>query len=356
MEPTAYAKRMSIVVPCYKTERYLPACLDSLMAQTLGDIEVICVNDGSPDGCLDIMRSYESRYADRIVVVDKENGGLMNARWSGIDAARGAYVGFVDSDDHVERTFAEKLYYAINSANASMATCGFRRVDLDTGRELSREMCVARAPFLIEDDPGRIIEVNPAVWNKVYRMETIRAMHRPAQAPAILEDLVTDLLYYLAAESSGQRRPYVFVPRPLVNYMVRPDSMINTIDADQIESIRRTLVEVRALYVEEGASRHLLEALDTLAFVHLGISMSFRLSYDGDVDLASTMDETTGFLDESFPLWRTSPYVEAGYAMRHGTSYRRIHVACLAWKAHLMPALLSGYRLAIERTGRDIKW
>lgn len=76
-------KKISIIVPCYDVERYLPKCLDSLLAQTLEDIEVICINDGSPDGCLDILRRYEAANPDTIVVIDKPNeGGLEGAsRW-----------------------------------------------------------------------------------------------------------------------------------------------------------------------------------------------------------------------------------------------------------------------------------
>ncbi|MBQ6395358.1 MAG: glycosyltransferase, partial [Atopobiaceae bacterium] len=68
--------KLSIIVPCYKVEAYLPACLDSLMAQTLDGVEAICINDGSPDRCIDILRDYESRYPGRVVVIDKENEGV----------------------------------------------------------------------------------------------------------------------------------------------------------------------------------------------------------------------------------------------------------------------------------------
>ena len=102
--------KVSIVVPVYNTERYLSKCLDSLIGQTLSDIEIICINDCSTDDSLDVLKSYASG-DDRIKIVDfKENEGVSVARNTGIEIAKGEYLGFVDSDDFVEPGFYEKLY------------------------------------------------------------------------------------------------------------------------------------------------------------------------------------------------------------------------------------------------------
>ena len=141
-------KSASIIIPCYNVETYLPRCLDSLVDQTLDDLEIICINDGSPDNCLAILRDYEQRYPDTIVVIDKENEGVWRGRLDAIAIARGEYIGFVDSDDYVEPDFAEKLYTAAKENDADISVCGFRRVDVDTGKTLSTEMTEERAPFL----------------------------------------------------------------------------------------------------------------------------------------------------------------------------------------------------------------
>ena len=73
-------KKVSIIVPCYKVEEYLPRCLDTLMNQTLEDIEVICINDGSPDNCLKILKEYQKKYKDKLVIIDKENEGVWRGR------------------------------------------------------------------------------------------------------------------------------------------------------------------------------------------------------------------------------------------------------------------------------------
>ena len=102
--------KVSVIIPVYKTEDYLRKCLDSVCNQTLKDIEIICINDCSPDGCLEILKEYASK-DERIKIIDfKENKGAACARNAGIDAAQGEYLGFVDSDDFIDLDFYEKLY------------------------------------------------------------------------------------------------------------------------------------------------------------------------------------------------------------------------------------------------------
>src|SRR5699024_6031528 len=103
-------KKLSIIVPCYKVEKYLPRCLDSLVNQTLKDIEIICINDGSPDNCLNILKDYKKKFPDKIVIIDKKNEGVWKGRMDGVKKANGEFIGFVDSDDYVALDYAEKLY------------------------------------------------------------------------------------------------------------------------------------------------------------------------------------------------------------------------------------------------------
>ena len=130
--------KLSIIVPCYKAKDYLTRCLDSLIRQTLTDIEIICVNDGSPDNCIEILEDYYKKYGDKIVIIDKQNEGVWRARMDGIKLARGEYIGFVDADDYVTLDFAEKLYTLVTLENADIAVCGFDRIDSETGKRYSR--------------------------------------------------------------------------------------------------------------------------------------------------------------------------------------------------------------------------
>ncbi len=114
---------VSVLVPVYNVEKYLRQCLDSLVGQTLRNIEIVCVNDGSTDSSPEILREYARRDA-RIVVVDKPNGGLPSARNAGLGAARGEYVGFVDADDYVDATMFARLYAEAKRCKADIVVCG----------------------------------------------------------------------------------------------------------------------------------------------------------------------------------------------------------------------------------------
>ena len=93
--------KVSIIVPVYNVEPYLNKCLDSLVKQTLEDIEIIIVNDNSPDNSEQIILEYKEKYPDKIVYIKKENGGVSSARNAGLEVARGEYIGFLDGDDYV---------------------------------------------------------------------------------------------------------------------------------------------------------------------------------------------------------------------------------------------------------------
>ena len=112
MERQQMAK-ISIIIPVYNTEEYLRQCLDSVLLQTFRDIEIICVDDGSTDSSPQILDSYKA-HDSRIKVIHKENTGLVAARKTGLAAATGKYIGYVDSDDWIEPMMYEKLYKLVS--------------------------------------------------------------------------------------------------------------------------------------------------------------------------------------------------------------------------------------------------
>lgn len=114
---------VSVIVPCYNVARYMRKCLDTLRAQTLRDIEFICINDGSTDDTLAILRAYAAEDA-RFVVIDRPNGGVAAARNTGLDAARGRYIGFADPDDYVSPVMFERLYLAAEEDGAQIVCMG----------------------------------------------------------------------------------------------------------------------------------------------------------------------------------------------------------------------------------------
>ena len=340
---------LSVIVPCYKVEEYLPKCLDSLMGQSLKDIEAICINDGSPDHCIDILRAYERKYPGKIVVIDKPNEGVWKGRWDGIALAKGEYIGFLDSDDYVKPDFAESLYRAAKAADADIAVCGFDRIDLETGKLYSREMATPREAFVIDEDPGRLVELNGAPWNKCFRASVLKNMRNLTNPPTVLDDLVFHLLAY--CDLHGK---VVFVPEALICYMVRSGSIINTVKKSQVESIYSAFLEVKSFY--EQARPDLLPMLDAVAFLHLGVSLLFRLSSNTDEDIKADIRKTTAFLDRNFATWRKSPYINAGYARKYRGAFYKLLIVQKVYLMHAMPAFFSLYSFVIDRLHVDIKW
>ena len=124
------APLISVVVPVYKVENYLDRCVESLLAQTYQNLEIILVDDGSPDSCPALCDEWGKR-DEHIVVIHKPNGGLSDARNAGVLAAHGDYIGFVDSDDYVAPDMYESLYAHLVEADADVSICGIADVYFD---------------------------------------------------------------------------------------------------------------------------------------------------------------------------------------------------------------------------------
>lgn len=121
--------KVSVIVPVYNVERYLAKCLDSLVNQSLQNIEIVIVNDGSSDGSASIIKQYSEKYPEKVKAFTKENGGLSDARNFGIDKATGDHFGFVDSDDHVSGTMFEEMLGLAVKHDAEMVICNIQKVD-----------------------------------------------------------------------------------------------------------------------------------------------------------------------------------------------------------------------------------
>ena len=119
---------ISFIVPIYNVERYLQKCVDSILAQSYSNIEVVLVDDGSTDESVAICDSYANR-DKRVQVIHKENGGASSARNEGLSFAHGSYIAFIDSDDYVSPSMAEKLLDAISKTDSDLAMCNFAYTD-----------------------------------------------------------------------------------------------------------------------------------------------------------------------------------------------------------------------------------
>ena len=210
---------LRIIVPVYDVERYLPKCMDSILAQTFTDFELILVDDGSPDNCPALCDAAAAKDA-RIRVIHQKNGGLSAARNAGLDAARGAWIGFVDSDDYIAPEMYEAMYHAVQSTGADLALCDYAEVDEAGAPCQSMHIRLEKKDFTGRDLLKNATDstIQPA-WNKLYRRDVFAQLRYPEGK--LNEDL------FLIPEICLNTQKAVVVPKALYYYVQRGGSIMS---------------------------------------------------------------------------------------------------------------------------------
>ncbi len=152
--------KISVIIPVYNVEPYIERCLKSLVYQTLKELEIIIVNDGSPDNSEAIILSYQRRYPNKIMYLKKENGGLSDARNYALSYATGEYIAFLDSDDYVEQDMYEQMYQATNNGRKKIVECDFFWEYSKKKKVDSVSYYTSIQDYLVR---GRVV-----AWNKLY--------------------------------------------------------------------------------------------------------------------------------------------------------------------------------------------
>lgn len=174
--------RISVIVPVYNVEQYLEKCVKSICGQTYRELEIILVDDGSPDGSGALCDTLAAQ-DERIRVIHQKNGGLSAARNAGLDAATGAYVAFIDSDDYIAPDMMERLYTALAEADAQMALCNFRKVD-DDGADVWDVPPMQTGVYTVKELCG-VMETAREYWwyvtacNKLYERRIFETLRFP---------------------------------------------------------------------------------------------------------------------------------------------------------------------------------
>lgn len=190
--------KVSIIIPVYNVEQYISQCLDSLINQTLQEIEIICINDGSKDNSLNILNDYAKKDS-RIKIINKKNEGLSCARNDGLKAASGEYIGYVDSDDWVAEDFYEKLFIAAKKYNADIAAGNIVRC----GKLVRKYRIKYEKEELLTDGLEKLkaaqIPKYNYVWNKIYKRESLLKLDIPFPVGKVYEDIRWSIkvIYYL---------------------------------------------------------------------------------------------------------------------------------------------------------------
>lgn len=315
-----YDVKISIVVPVYNVENYIEKCLNSLVKQTLKEIEIIVVDDGTPDNSVEIIKKFENRYSN-LHLVQKKNGGLSDARNCGMTYCKGEYIGFVDSDDYVEPDMYEALYREAKKTGADLVVCDYVKEYANGSRIVkARQYTSSKDMFL-----GGLA----AAWNKIYKKDLIERSGAVFPKGLIYED--TDFFCRLI--------PYVtgcgYVNRAFVHYIQREGSIANT-QGKKIAVIFDVFDKILEYYDERQFTQEYRDELTYFTVrVLLGSSMERICRCDDKRTRNELLAQTMDYLDKRLCGWRKNRYL-AGWKDKRNLYMRNVYRWNIKWVSVLL--------------------
>ena len=295
--------KVTIIVPIYNVEKYLKRCIESLVNQTLQEIEIILVNDGSTDNSGKIAKKYQKRFKNKIIYLEKENGGLSDARNFAIPYAKGEYIAFLDSDDYVEKDTYENMYKIAKKEKSDMVECDFyweylHKSKIDTGE-------------IYHSKEEMLEEVRVVAWNKLIRREIIQKRNIEFPKGYRYEDVefTYKLIPYLDKVS--------FLKEPCIHYVQRENSISNS-QNERTKEIFDILNNVIAFYKENNLYDKYEEQLEYIYTRYLLCSSLLRIVKIKDKTTRNKLIEMTWKnLNEKFPNWKDNRILKNGKSMKN---------------------------------------
>ena len=290
--------KVSVIVPVYNVEKYVTRCLTSLINQTLDDIEIIVVNDGSKDNSEQIIREFKKVH-NNIIYVKKENGGLSSARNFGLIYATGEYVAFLDSDDYVEKTMYKDMYELAKKENSDMVECDFYWEYPDKNKRKEDK-------GVIYNGKKEMLEkVRVVAWNKLIKKE-------------ILEKsgvLFPKGLRYEDVEFTYKLVPYLdkvsFLKKPCIHYIQREGSISNN-QNERNKEIFQVLDNVIKFYKENNLYDEYKDELEYVYVRYAFCSSLLRIVKIKDENIQSELLELTWRkVNETFPNWKQNTVLKS---------------------------------------------
>lgn len=234
---------ISIIIPVYKVEKYLEKCIESVLKQTYTNLQIILVDDGSPDNCGKICDEYAKRDS-RIDVIHKVNGGLSEARNVGISKAKGRYIGFVDSDDYIKENMYEILLNLIKKYDADVSICNL--YDVIDGNEYIRNKENGIREYSRLDILKEVLldkNIQSYAWNKLYKKELFDEVKYPIGKK--YEDIGTT--FYVFEKCNK----IVVTSEPEYYYLKRSDSLVNNVTESTVFDYMELILQ-RYLYINDN--------------------------------------------------------------------------------------------------------
>ncbi len=287
-------KKVSIIVPVYNVEKYLAKCLDSLVNQTFKDIEILVINDGSPDNSQTIIDVYQKKYPTLITSFIKENGGLASARNLGLENAHGSYVVFVDSDDWVDKQMIEKLYNKVTETDSDITVCGaYGVIDgenhlLETFKQYSSDM-----------NKNYIISCAGACW-QIIKREIFVSHNLHFLENHYYEDIAIIPSLGLFANKIS------YLNDNLYYYLMRSGSIMRRQQySKKLEDIFDSMEHLSQIYKKENEYDKYYMELEYLYIEHLLHAASLRFF---EFDKYDQLSKIVKIIKEQYPNWKKNKY------------------------------------------------
>lgn len=245
--------KISVVVPVYNVEKYLKECIDSIINQTLEDIEIICVNDGSTDSSLEILNDYAKKDS-RIIVINKSNSGYGHTMNMGLNAATGEYIGIIESDDFADKNMFEDLYKLAKEYDADIVKGDWYNYwSKNKFARKNNRISSAKALKLTNSKLDKsLLRINPSVWSAIYKKEflnkyNIRFLETPG---ASYQDLAFSFkIFALAEKVILTDKAYLYYRQDNMNSSVKSKTKVYCV-CDEYEEIDRFLEQYPDLKFE----------------------------------------------------------------------------------------------------------
>lgn len=282
--------KVSVIVPIYNVEKYLEKCINSLLSQTLEDIQIILVNDGSKDNSGNIAKEYEKNNKDRVIYAEKENGGLSDARNYGLKYATGDFVAFLDSDDYIEKNAYEEMYNKAIEENADYVECDFIwefpnkiRVDKQYPYKNKKEM---------------LSFVRVVAWNKLIKRQLITDNNLEFPKGLRYEDV--EFTYKLIPFINK----FAYVDKPFIHYVQREGSIAN-VQNERTAEIFTVLDNVIEFYKKNNIYEEYRDELEYNYARYLLCSSLKRMCKIKDKTIREKLlTESWERLNLNFPNWK----------------------------------------------------
>ncbi|MFR3920117.1 MAG: glycosyltransferase [Clostridia bacterium] len=282
--------KVSVVVPIYNVEKYIKKCMDSLVNQTLQEIQIIFVNDGSTDESGNIAKEYASKYPNKIIYLEKENGGLSDARNFGMRYAEGEYIAFLDSDDYVENTMYEEMYNKALQENSDYVECDFLWEYPDKTKKDKRNSYNNKKEMLTN--------VRVVAWNKLIKREILEKNNISFPKGLRYEDIefTYKLIPYLNKVS--------YVDKEFVHYVQRNNSIAN-VQNERTAEVFTIFDNIIKYYQEKGFYEEYKEELEySYSRILLCSSLKRICKIKDSKTRKKLIKETFEKLYQQFPLWK----------------------------------------------------